>query len=77
LAIEALEKRQCLHQKNGLMAEGDRAAADLAWAKEIACIAVEKLTSKRLLKPEEAVVAIEIVAEEIFVRLILGHRPWR
>jgi hypothetical protein len=52
-----------------------RAADDLAWSKKVACIAIDTLVAAKIITREQAEQCIEIVAEEIHVRLAIGDRP--
>lgn len=61
------------------MTDDERAALDRVWSRKVAEIAVGTLTIAKppflSLTPEQIDRCTEIVAEEIFIRLIIGDRP--
>ena len=48
---------------------------DKEWSEKVAGLAVDGLVTAKLLPPESFALAVEIVAEEILVRLCLDDRP--
>jgi len=52
-----------------------RSAADKIWSRKVASIALHTCVHAKALAPEQVERCIEIVAEEIFVRLVIGDRP--
>ena len=61
------------------MTDDQRAALDREWSRKVAGIAVATLIGEKppllSLTPEQIDRCTEIVAEEIFIRLIIGDRP--
>jgi hypothetical protein len=58
-----------------LSKQEDRAIADKAWSRRVASIALTTCVHAKALAPEQVQPCLEIVAEEIFIRLVIGDRP--
>jgi hypothetical protein len=50
---------------------------DLAWSRMVAELAADGLVTAKILAKDELQKATEIIAEEVFVRLVAGDRPDR
>jgi hypothetical protein len=50
---------------------------DLAWSRIVAELAADGLVTAKILAKDELQKATEIIAEEVFVRLVAGDRPDR
>jgi hypothetical protein len=50
---------------------------DLAWTRAVAELAADALVTARILAKDDLQKATEIIAEEIYVRLVAGDRPDR
>jgi hypothetical protein len=57
------------------MADQSPQNADLIWSKKIASFAISTCVVAKALPAELAERCIEIAAEEIYVRLVIGDRP--
>jgi hypothetical protein len=53
----------------------DRAIADKAWSEHVPSIALDACVHAKALTREQLERRLEITAEEIFVRLVIGGRP--
>jgi hypothetical protein len=53
----------------------DRAIADEAWSEHVPSIALDACVHAKALTREQLERRLEITAEEIFFRLIIGERP--
>jgi hypothetical protein len=52
-----------------------RATADRAWSKKVANLAIDELVLAGIVPQTQYERAVEIAAEEIFVRLAINDRP--
>jgi hypothetical protein len=50
---------------------------DLAWSRMVAELAADGLVTAKILAKDDLQKATEIIAEEVFVRLVAGDRPDR
>lgn len=50
-------------------------AADMEWSRQIAVLAVDGLYMAKMITRDQLKRAVDIVAEEIFVRLTMNDRP--
>ena len=50
---------------------------DLAWSRMVAELAADGLVTAKILAKDDLQKATEIIAEEIYVRLLAGDRPDR
>jgi hypothetical protein len=50
---------------------------DLAWSRIVAELAADGLVTAKILAKDDLQKATEIIAEEVFVRLVAGDRPDR
>jgi hypothetical protein len=50
---------------------------DLAWSRMVAELAADGLVTAKILAKDDLQKATEIIAEEVFIRLVAGDRPDR
>ena len=45
------------------------------WSKRVSALAIDRLVDAGIIKKDEFEIAVELAAEEILIRLLLGDRP--
>ena len=62
--------------RNDPSKQEDRAIPDQSWSEHVASIALDACFHAKALTPEQLELCLEITTEKIFVRLVIGDRPF-